>query len=738
MNAEPIPNRMIRPWTLALLAIVACVLGLGQARAQQTRSSLETYNNQYIFSNGQGEITGPIVNTLNGFFINSAGMLVDINHWTGTNTYSINPQWSACVGVPVSTGSAPFTCSLLPPSALAVGAAATNLGMSMPTAFGATCDGNPAHVDTSYFNQSIAAAGVILTPPEVRCVVANLVITDNQTLDCQGSILQAAPGALWIIKKTGFNSKIRNCAILDSNYTTIQTTTLNGDVSPGTTVIPVNSTTGFAVNMIASIQLASGAYWTDKIVSVNPGVSITINDPIPYTLTGVSVNTGGTGYATTVTIGSPPFAYIHEGTLIGGSGPTATVKLTTSGGGITAATIDTPGMWQTSPGSTAAVFDPRAPAAFNGVLNLTVLGASNGGFVDAAFGEVIDDNAVEGDIEDLTISEAGVGLEILGSSITTENESIRSINVGNARIAGMAKLDNVLNNSFREIRVAGSAHHASSFGAVGLYVDGRASNKFDIVTLGFEIGLLDLNGTTDLFEHVVFDTSRNYAVACIGCNTNSFTYLWAAFTGSLSNPAGGSIGGQGIGLAMSSSGTTVAVNNAIGQLLTDANASDIHMGDASAAVTLNNLSWSISKYVTGSAYRIMPGYQLMNIPTSPDAFGISSTIYLAPGLVSTTQNVGSASGIAGDVTSMTVYGPVAPGGGITYTAFLWWRPWLGSDYGSWAAVGSCSWSGTTTKGCSTFGSATPINQQDQLGISITPSSGAFPSGETFSGFVNGL
>lgn len=71
------------------LILGALALGLTSfASAQETRSDLNAYNNANIKANGRQEITGPIVNNMNGQFITSMGVLGDTNAWTGTNTFS--------------------------------------------------------------------------------------------------------------------------------------------------------------------------------------------------------------------------------------------------------------------------------------------------------------------------------------------------------------------------------------------------------------------------------------------------------------------------------------------------------------------------------------------------------------------------------------------------------------------------------------------------------------------------
>lgn len=127
---------------LALALLGSC----GLARAD-SRSDLTTLNNQNINANGQGKITGPVLNGVLGQMINSFGVMGDTNEWSGANTFDVNPAFPACVGYPFSSGSSALSCSTtIPGSGLAPGAAATNGGVphvasltalqSYPTTYG--------------------------------------------------------------------------------------------------------------------------------------------------------------------------------------------------------------------------------------------------------------------------------------------------------------------------------------------------------------------------------------------------------------------------------------------------------------------------------------------------------------------------------------------------------------------------------------------------------------------------
>ena len=223
------------------------------------------------------------------------------------------------------------------------------------------------------------------------------------------------------------------------------------------------------------------------------------------------------------------------------------------------------------------------------------------------------------------------------------------------------KLQGDSNISVRETRLYGTTHHGSSYGAVGVYIDGEnqtfasGGNKWDILALNSEIGLLDQFGNLDTFDNATLDTIRNYAGVCIGCSGSDWTYLFASFTGPNVFPGG--VGGKGIGFYFGSS----AVNNSIGKLTTQSSVSDIHFGDSISSVWINTQTWDWSKLVTGSTYSLFPINKVFALwPLSVS--GATSPQYLAPGLVSGTQaSAYTLSGLRGQLTGLQITSSIAPG-----------------------------------------------------------------------------
>lgn len=774
-----------------LFAIAACLLLFDASAFSQTRSALQNLNNSSINANGQGAITGPVLNGVLGALINGMALQQD------ANTFSINPKLSGCVGVPYSNGTLPLDCSKFLPIS--------------PTQapYSAVCDGTT--VDSAAFTTAIAAGSAIMLPPAKNCVVGNLVIGGNQTLDCQGSILTAAPGANWIVKKTGFNSTVGNCLFSDPGLVQMKTAHLtSGGANPGDTVLSVDSSSGFQVNMVATVQLVSGAYWTSKITAVGTG-TITIADPIPSTISGTpTVSTSGSGWVDQT-----------ECTIKGGVGPPMTGTLSASAGAITAFAPNSPGLYQTAPSSPAAVVCPATGAAFNGAINVTWGGASAGAFVDAAFGSLVSDNSTDGFIRNVTFGIVPVGLELMSTTgASSAGEKINGINVNASVMVGMAKLQAVNNIGVSDVLMFGSAHHASAYGAAGLYIDGdnqtaaSGGNKWSVITLGYEVGAVDLNGTLDLFENVVNDTTRNYGFVCIGCNTSTFTSLWDTFSGPLASGSLGSHPRKGVGVYFGNS----AVNNTLTSFYSVNNAIDLTMGeDFTSSLWVNNLTWGPSKIFAGHSTGLYPGYTLASFPTLSIS-SMTSPVYTAPGVTSATQTVSAIVGTQGEITSFwvatstppqaasyqaliylnrfsarstvtaaavaaggtggtpgactatvvggtgtaaTVIGTVSGGGALAgaltvtpgtyifppaYPAAVTGCGLTGATVNltmtnyptGWQAYGSCTWTGIA-QGCLYSEPAIAVFPEDQIELVMAVvGGGTFPAGLTFNGFINGL
>lgn len=91
-----------------------------------------------IYTNYAGKITGGILATVllavTAWVVANFAGLTSVNTFTASNTFSVNPQLSACVGYPYSGGSTPLSCATtIPGTGLAAGAAGQNISASQQT-----------------------------------------------------------------------------------------------------------------------------------------------------------------------------------------------------------------------------------------------------------------------------------------------------------------------------------------------------------------------------------------------------------------------------------------------------------------------------------------------------------------------------------------------------------------------------------------------------------------------------
>jgi len=150
---------MLRKLGIALA--FACVATMAHAQTQQTRSQINTQNNNNITTNGHGAISGAVLNVLLGNMNASYGVLNDANSWTGTNTFVSAPIISGQTGPCVANGSGPMLCSLSPilgtpasvnllnATGLPFSTGVSGLGANVASAAGNALNGSGALVGTT-------------------------------------------------------------------------------------------------------------------------------------------------------------------------------------------------------------------------------------------------------------------------------------------------------------------------------------------------------------------------------------------------------------------------------------------------------------------------------------------------------------------------------------------------------------------------------------------------------------
>lgn len=592
----------------------------------------------------------------------------------------------------------------------------------MAAPYSAVCDGSTD--DSSAFTAAIAANNSVLVPVGKTCVVHDVTLAAGQFLDCGGSALKgpsSAGSAQWIVKKTGFNSRIRNCQFNDSANATKHTTTLSGAASPGSTTIGVTSATGMQINQAIAVLLDSGAYHLTKITNI-VSTTISLADAIPATQAVTpTVSAGGANYAA------------NDHLIVqGGVGPPITVHVTTvSGSVVTAVALDAPGLYSTFPTSPAATMDANGQTALGATLTLTAAGASSGNIVESAWGALVADNASEGIVDNIIFGSVPAGLQVLNSngSGSGSGETYSNITVNAFQLFGVFKDVDVHDARFTNIIGFGVAHNSSSFGVAGTYINGAnpgstptGGNIFTAVNmLNAETAWLDNHGQLENFANIMGDTTRNYGFVCNACSQNTFGQTWMTFTGP--SATSGSAGAGG-GIYFGNS----AINNVMQGLWTVNNAYDIHVADSGSAVWLAANAWGPFKVASGVTRSLQSGLLLFAAASPASVGGTGSTIYLGPsGYATTSGAVNLWSQFKQTVTRFSCASAGAPGAGQSYTCNL-------LDNGN--ILGSCSYSGASAFGCDYSGPGIFIFDKDQVALQIVSSASAASS--QFRAYVAGL
>ena len=640
-------------------------------------------------------------------------------------------------------------------NARAVGTDTTNSGSvllainPMHPTYGAVCDG--ATSDSAAFTAAFAAGSVIQVPTGKTCIVGDLVLAAGKQLDCGGSMLQAASGSSWVIKKNGVNTWIRNCWVNDPSDYNKKSTTLASGASPGATSVTVASAGTFANGMPVTVLLASGAYWPTKIRPTTgiAGTTFTLSDPIPSSATAVAVAGGG---GSNCAIGTTMVVQ-------GGSGPPVTLYVSgAAAGAVTAATISSPGLYSTAPSNPVTAVSGNN-AECTATFNLTMAGASSGAAFEGGWGSLVVDQSSYGGLDNITMPSCFGCIGYYSTSTTSANpttqENVSKVQINAARHFGVTVDAGVYVSFFKDILIYGNGHGSSNYGTVGFWrnyvhpTNGSPSggNHFSYTALTFENGTISTHGNLDFYEDSnTNDTSRNYGFLCLGCYKNNWIGpAFNAFTGPNAYSGTGGLGvGTYFGKYTATGGSAVPAidNNLSGGHAGAANAADIFFSDYAADGSGSGAAVWISD--AAGPVKILSGYTaaIQNAPTmftggsGTAVGGLGSTWYVGQGTASsvTEEAVSVLATRTQFLTQFQCISGGAPGVGNTYTCTF--KDYPTPNSGASTARASCSYTGAAVYGCIYAGPGFYVATNDQIVIEITSSASA--PATIFKVFATGL
>lgn len=549
----------------------------------------------YLLGVASSSNSNQIFNLNSQFYLNpTTGQIVAPNQVSTIS--SVAPYYVSNV----TTGTAPFVVSSTTPvSNLDLSYAATGSGAVATTTktvlaqqpvfvtqYGAKCDGVTS--DTAAFNFALAASKYVNAPQGTVCIVKNLNLSANQTLDLHGAVLEPDSGASYLVKVSDFGSQLINGQFADPSYVTMTSTTLASGAASGSNSLTLTSGTGFVIGNLTDILLDSGRHFISKITNVI-GNTVTIEDTVPYSPTAIASVTGtGVGCV--------------DGDVLvssNGIGTPTVVSVTVSGGNVTAGTILTPGIFSTSPTNPVTFNNGKgAHCTTAPTLNLTMAGASSSNVIITAQGLLTIDRAQYSRVDNLRITNAPVAIQIKDTgtgtppAYYTANNTISNIFSDSTVIAGIFLDVDSSNFNFRNITMYGVYPYSSGW---GIYIDGQTPgviaygghNFQGINLLQWETGLWNRGGALTQYNEFVSDTNKYEAAVFQNADTQNLGgAFWAAYTGS-----GGS---KGSGLVLISS----SINNIASDLLTSNNAVDLWV-DSTSTLQLNDLAWGTSRIFLG-------------------------------------------------------------------------------------------------------------------------------------------
>lgn len=589
-------------------------------------------------------------------------------------------------------------CLLLSSKALAQELLRQSVSPTQPR-YGAMCDGITD--DTAAFAKAIDSGRSLELPPNVECVVAGITLPSHTSLSCNGSTLKPPVSAAgkWILKRTGAYQKLKSCTLQDQHSYTMASTMLNSEASPGATILNVDVSTHFAVGMPITAQLDSGIRFVTKIVAVTAG-QITILDPIPSSATAVSLVAGGTGA-------------VNEDSLValGGSGLNAPLTIqasVASGGALKSATIQAPGLYETPPPNPVSFQNTSSARGASAMLDVIWAGASKGNTIQAAWGLLVSEGAIEGSVEDLRIAYAPVGIVYQKGESQSEGEQLSNFQMNVVSLVGLFVDVNTNTLSVSNGRIWGiHPRHC----AVGVYLNGRnpgsiaagGNNFVNVNALHCNVGWMLRAAQLSMFTQATSDTNTHYAWILDQSSNLGFDNVYGGVTG---------LGVNGYGIGMHIGGGSLNVG--ISQLQAGRNAADLNV-DGTSSVFLGQTVGvqSVGHRITGNGAGLFSGAQTLSANTGPILLSPKPT-YIGPnGSSAAETNVMWRNGLCtSTITRVQIFSSVSPGQD-TWTATLRIN---GTD-----TPMTCSYSGGDSFGCEMTANMQTVNPGDMISLKLVSS-----------------
>lgn len=535
-----------------------------------------------------------------------------------------------------------------------------------PLDYGAKCDG--VTDDSAAFTaMAAAAAGKYIALPGGRtCVLANVMLPANSTLDCNGSTLKPPSTAAgkWLIGRTGTHQIFRNCLLDDVDLRLQVSTTLTVPASPGATVLSVASTTNLAVGQMMRLNLDSGAHWVAPITAIGTG-TITIRYPVPHSATAVALAAGGSDYNGDVALVSLcPAAICGTGLNV-----PLVVAATVAAGAVTGGTLKNPGFYDTVPPNPVSFQTSITPQARGGTFNVTWAGAGAGQAVIAAYGLLYSETTTQGLVSNIWTAGGAVAMQTAPGATHVGRDHYDKMALEGATIAGFVKGLSTHDSWFTNITVDCGTGEGRN--AVGWFFDDLdpviyatgGNDLTNVRALGCETGFFMQHAQKDHIEPLS-DGMKYTHMICNRCS--SLRMPVASFTsGGAANT--GYVGGFAIGNSSAQIG--------IGVLSGTDNAYDINTDGTGGLVMIGMQTGGSAgpgHFITGDGESLYSGVPELSVQTVGNVGGLGTTVYIGKNGSNATEVNATWRNFTYKATStkMGCYVSAAPGVGNSYTCTL--------------------------------------------------------------------